>query len=133
IRELQREEKKNYRDFAILCRINAQSRPFEEAFMRARIPLKLVGTQRFYERREIKDLLAYLKVLSNPNDGVALARIINVPARGIGATTRDRLQGLAMQHQCSLWDISMAANREALATKAIVTKIRPVRNLLQEL
>ena len=133
IRELQREEKKNYRDFAILCRINAQSRPFEEAFMRARIPLKLVGTQRFYERREIKDLLAYLKVLSNPSDGVALARIINVPARGIGATTIDRLQGLAMQHQCSLWDIIMAENLEALATKAIVTKIRPVRNLLLDL
>jgi DNA helicase-2/ATP-dependent DNA helicase PcrA len=133
IRELQREEKRSFRDFAILCRINAQSRPFEEAFMRARIPLKLVGTQRFYERREIKDLLAYLKVLSNPSDGVALSRIINVPGRGIGATTIDKLQGLAMQHQCSLWDIVMANNLEKLSTKAIATKIRPVSNLLQEL
>ncbi len=133
IRELQREEKKTFRDFAILCRINAQSRPFEEAFMRARIPLKLVGTQRFYERREIKDLLAYLKVLSNPSDGVALSRIINVPARGIGATTIDRLQGLAMQHQCSLWEIVTAQNLEALSTKAIATKIRPVRDILLDL
>jgi DNA helicase-2/ATP-dependent DNA helicase PcrA len=133
IRELQRVEKKSPDDFAILCRINAQSRPFEEAFMRARLPLKLVGTQRFYERREIKDLIAYLKVLFNPQDGVSLARIINVPARGIGTTTIGKLQDLARQNQCALWEIVADEQLENLAGKTIAAKIKPVRDLLLEL
>jgi DNA helicase-2/ATP-dependent DNA helicase PcrA len=133
IRELQREEKKTPDDFAILCRINAQSRPFEEAFMRARLPLKLVGTQRFYERREIKDLIAYLKVLFNPQDSVSLSRIINVPARGIGATTIGKLQNLARNNQCALWEIVADEQLENLAGKTIAAKIRPVRDLLLEL
>ena len=133
IRELQRSDKKTPDDFAILCRINAQSRPFEEAFMRARLPLKLVGTQRFYERREIKDLIAYLKVLFNPQDGVSLARIINVPARGIGATTISKLQSLARENQCALWEIVADEQLENLAGKAIAVKIKPVRDLLLEL
>ncbi|MBW3635861.1 MAG: UvrD-helicase domain-containing protein, partial [Armatimonadetes bacterium] len=87
IQTLQRDEHLDLKDFAILCRINAQSRPFEEAFLRARVPLKLVGTQRFYERREIRDVLAYLKFLYNPDDNVSAIRLINVPPRGIGAAT----------------------------------------------
>jgi DNA helicase-2/ATP-dependent DNA helicase PcrA len=97
IEMLRRAEHLDAKDFAILCRVNAQSRPFEEAFMRARMPLKLVGTQRFYERREIRDVLAYLKFLYNPDDGVALTRLINVPPRGIGAATISKLEDLARQ------------------------------------
>lgn len=133
IRELAREEKKSWNDFAILCRVNAQSRPFEEAFMRARMPLKLVGTQRFYERREIKDLIAYLKVLFNPSDAVALSRIINVPARGIGTTTIEKLQGLARDNQCTLWEIIADESLEGLAGKTVAAKIKPLRDLLLEL
>lgn len=133
IREIQREEQKPYSSFAILCRINAQSRPFEEAFMQARIPLKLVGTQRFYDRREIRDLIAYLKVLLNPNDSVSLARIINVPARSIGATTVEKLQSLAYENQCALWEIIADPELENLAGRAIFNKIRPARDLFLKL
>ena len=133
IKEIAREEKKDWNDFAILCRVNAQSRAFEDAFMRARLPLKLVGAQRFYERREIKDLIAYLKVLFNPSDAVALSRIINVPARGIGTTTIEKLQGLARDNQCSLWEIIADESLEGLAGKTIAAKIKPLRDLLMEL
>ena len=133
IKEIAREEKKDWNDFAILCRVNAQSRAFEDAFMRARLPLKLVGAQRFYERREIKDLIAYLKVLFNPSDAVALSRIINVPARGIGTTTIEKLQGLARDNQCSLWEIIADESLEGLAGKTVSAKIKPVRDLLMEL
>lgn len=105
IQDLQREHHAKLSDFSILCRVNAQSRPFEEAFLRLRIPLRLVGTQRFYDRREIKDLLAYLRVLFNPNDGYALLRIINVPPRGIGATTIQKLQMLAYEQGRTLYEV----------------------------
>ena len=105
IQDLQREYGAKLSDFAILCRVNAQSRPFEEAFLRLRIPLKLIGTQRFYERREIKDLLAYLRVLFNPSDGFALLRIINTPPRGIGATTIQKVQTLAYEQGRTLYEV----------------------------
>jgi DNA helicase-2/ATP-dependent DNA helicase PcrA len=133
IRELQRTEHLALSDFAILCRVNAQSRPFEEAFLRARMPLKLIGTQRFYERREIRDLIAYFKVLFNPNDSVALTRIINVPARGIGATTISKLDNLARDNDCSLWEIVNNDHLEELLGKTIAAKIAPLRNLLRDL
>jgi DNA helicase-2/ATP-dependent DNA helicase PcrA len=133
IRDLQRSEHLKLSDFAILCRVNAQSRPFEEAFLRARVPLRLIGTQRFYERREIKDLIAYFKVLFNPNDDVALARIINVPARGIGATTIAKLASLARERECSLWSIVSDEELEAALGRAVAAKIAPLRDLLREL
>ncbi|HKZ50376.1 MAG TPA: 3'-5' exonuclease, partial [Dehalococcoidia bacterium] len=77
--------------FAVLYRVNAQSRPFEEVFVRRGIPYRLVGGLRFYERKEVKDVLAYLRLLHNPADGVALARIINTPPRGIGPRTLEEL------------------------------------------
>ena len=79
-------------DCAIMYRTNAQSRVLEDAFVRAGLPYKLVGATRFYARREIKDVLAYLRLVHNPHDSVSLARIINVPARGIGAKTRSTLE-----------------------------------------
>ena len=89
VRRLQDEGVSQPGDTAIFYRTNAQSRVFEEVFMRAALPYKVVGGVRFYERKEVKDLLAYLRVLANSNDEVSMRRIINVPKRGIGATQRD--------------------------------------------
>ena len=84
-------EGRRYADMAILYRTNAQSRPFEEAFMRYGLPYHLVGATRFYERREVKDVVVYLRLIRNPADDVSLRRVINVPARGIGGRTLDEL------------------------------------------
>ena len=81
------EEKLSYNDFVVLYRTNAQSRAIEEAFLEATMPYRVIGGVRFYERREIKDFLAYLKFVSNPSDEISLERIINLPPRGIGAVT----------------------------------------------
>jgi DNA helicase-2/ATP-dependent DNA helicase PcrA len=91
------------RDAAIFYRTNAQSRAIEEALVRARIPYVIVGTTRFYERREVKDLLAYLRFVLNPADDLALARIINVPARGIGRTTWETLVARAVRDGGPVW------------------------------
>jgi DNA helicase-2/ATP-dependent DNA helicase PcrA len=91
VRRLGREEKLPHRAIAVMYRTNAQSRPIEEALVRRNIPYRLVGGTRFYERREVKDLLAYLRLIHNPFDSVAMMRIINVPARGIGNRTLDEL------------------------------------------
>jgi DNA helicase-2/ATP-dependent DNA helicase PcrA len=129
---MQREEHRKLSDFAILCRVNAQSRPFEEAFMRARVPLKLVGTQRFYDRKEIKDLVSYLKVLFNPNDNVAMGRIINVPARGIGGATIEKLEMIAEESGLSMFDTIVNCD-ESVFGRAVNLKLAPLRRLLQEL
>ena len=94
-----------YKDFAILYRTNAQSRIFEEALRKKSMPYKIYGGLSFYQRKEIKDLLAYLRVTVNPRDNEALKRIINYPARGIGKTTMDKLEALANQNNMSLWDV----------------------------
>jgi len=86
-----------YRDVAVLYRMNAQSRALEEALVKRRIPYQLVGGTRFYERREVKDLIAYLRLINNPADGVSLGRIVNVPPRGIGERTLDELRAWASQ------------------------------------
>jgi DNA helicase-2/ATP-dependent DNA helicase PcrA len=86
-----------YRDMAVMYRMNSQSRAVEEAFVRRRLPYQIVGGTRFYERREIKDILAYLRLANNPNDAVSLERVINVPQRGIGETTLDQLREWASE------------------------------------
>ncbi len=90
-------------DIALLYRIHAQSRVFEEALRQANLPYRVVGGLRFYDRAEVKDLLAYLRVVHNPDDDVSLLRIINVPARGIGKTTVERLMELAARQGCSVF------------------------------
>lgn len=97
----------NYKDFAVLYRTNAQSRVLEEAMVRMRLPYKIIGGLRFYQRKEIKDILAYLRVIANPSDDVSLLRIINVPKRGIGTTTVDRLKAAAEERNQSIFDIIM--------------------------
>lgn len=103
IRRLQDEGVSNPGDTAIFYRTNAQSRVFEEVFMRAALPYKVVGGVRFYERKEVKDLLAYLRVLANPNDEVSIRRIINVPKRGIGDRALDYVDTYVMDNAISFW------------------------------
>ena len=95
-----------HKDFAILYRTNAQSRALEESLRKINIPYKIYGGMSFYQRKEIKDLLAYFRVIINPNDDEALKRIINYPTRGIGKTTLEQLIIWADQHQTTLWNIA---------------------------
>jgi DNA helicase-2/ATP-dependent DNA helicase PcrA len=95
IKRIMKEENKSYKDFAILYRTNAQSRIFEDVFMKANIPYRIIGGLKFYDRKEIKDILAYLKFINNPLDDVSLKRIINVPKRSIGDSTVQKVQEFA--------------------------------------
>ncbi|GAI10712.1 unnamed protein product, partial [marine sediment metagenome] len=95
VERLVEQGKANLGDCAVMYRTNAQSRALEEAFVRYGTPYKLVAGTRFYERREIKDIIAYLRLIQNPYDSVSLLRIINVPGRGIGQQTQARLSGWA--------------------------------------
>ena len=96
---------RNYRDFAILYRTNAQSRTLEETFVKTNVPYKLVGAHRFYDRKEIMDILAYLRLASNPHDSMSFMRVVNEPKRGIGATSMAKLQTFADMHGMSLFDV----------------------------
>ncbi|WP_312653475.1 DNA helicase PcrA [Proteiniclasticum sp.] len=109
VREMARQfrEGRNYREMAVLYRTNAQSRKFEEALMREGVPYKIIGGLRFYDRKEIKDILAYLRIINNPFDEVSLRRIINVPKRKIGNTTMEKLQENALSQDESLFDTIM--------------------------
>ena len=95
---------KKYSDMAILYRTNAQSRVLEETFMKSNIPYTMVGGQKFYDRKEIKDLLSYLRVIANSNDDISLQRIINVPKRGIGPSSVEKIQTYAVQSNISMFD-----------------------------
>ncbi|NME95746.1 DNA helicase PcrA [Clostridium cochlearium] len=97
IKKLIKEENRNPKDFSILYRTNAQSRIFEEVFMRNKIPYKIVGGLKFYDRKEIKDIMAYLKLINNPLDDVSLKRIINVPKRGIGKTSIEKIENFSRE------------------------------------
>ncbi len=131
---LKREDKLEWKNFAILCRVNAQSRPFEEAFLRSRVPLKLVGTQRFYERREIRDVLAYLRWIYNPDDDSALVRLINVPPRGIGGVTVDKLEAIARDQGRSMGAALLDNGTTGkLLTPVVARKIEPLQRLMRQL
>jgi DNA helicase-2/ATP-dependent DNA helicase PcrA len=106
------------RDIAILYRSNAQSRVFEEAFISGRIPYKVYGGLRFFERAEIKDALAYLRLLSNRKDDASFERVVNLPTRGIGAKSLDILREYAKGAGCSLWDAAGACIGDSLGPKA---------------
>src|SRR5690606_34731639 len=95
IEQLIQEKRFRYSDFAILYRTNAQSRAIEETFMKASIPYQMVGGTKFYDRKEIKDMLAYLRLIVNPDDDISFVRVVNEPKRGIGKTTLDKLQAYA--------------------------------------
>ncbi|WP_352419423.1 3'-5' exonuclease [Proteiniborus sp.] len=103
INELSSKEDRKLSDFAILYRTNAQSRVIEEAFLKANIPYKIVGGHKFYDRKEIKDIIAYLRLIQNPVDNYAFKRIINVPKRGIGKTSLDRLEQYSIEKGDSIF------------------------------
>jgi len=98
----------DYKDFAVLYRTNAQSRVLEEAMVKMRIPYRIIGGLRFYQRKEIKDILAYLRVIANPSDDISLLRIINVPKRGIGDATINSLKAAAEEGNQSIFQVIMA-------------------------
>jgi DNA helicase-2/ATP-dependent DNA helicase PcrA len=110
IRSLQRDGNSTPGETAIFYRTNAQSRVFEEVFMRMALPYKVVGGLRFYERREVKDLLAYLRVLANCEDEISLRRIINIPKRGIGDTSLDYVDQFANSYRISFWQGLLRCN-----------------------
>ena len=132
IRSKVREGMYHYGDCAVLYRTNAQSRLFEERFITASIPYKIVGGVNFYSRREIKDLLAYLKTIDNAMDDLAVRRIINVPKRGIGATTLSRVQDYADENGLTFYNALKMAEEIGTIGRASA-KIRPFVMLIQSM
>jgi len=119
VRRLSAEAGHSLDDFAVFYRTNAQSRVLEDALRREVTPYVIVGGLRFYERKEIKDLLSYLRLVANPDDTQSFKRIVNVPPRGIGQATADKLEGLAMAERLSLWEAcKLTGERRLLAPKA---------------
>lgn len=122
----------NYSDFAILYRTNAQSRVLEEALRKRGVPYKIYGGLSFYQRKEIKDVIAYLRLLVNPNDEEAIKRIINYPARGIGDTTLGKLTATAMEHEVSLWTVLCSMEQYELPVNAgTVKKLTAFKEMIE--
>jgi DNA helicase-2/ATP-dependent DNA helicase PcrA len=109
----------NFSDFAVFYRTNAQSRVLEAAFKNAHIPYAIIGTLRFYNRAEVKDIIAYLKLIHNPNDNVSLKRIINIPRRGIGKTSLESLEKFATLKNMSIWQAIPFAKQASLTSNAV--------------
>ena len=131
ISKIKEAESKNYNDFAILYRTNAQSRIFEESFRRKGIPYKIVGGTRFYDRKEIKDMLAYLKVIINPQDDISIKRIINVPKRSIGDATVNKVQDFAENFELNMWDALAEVRTIPTLTARNVSTIEPFVGLME--
>jgi DNA helicase-2/ATP-dependent DNA helicase PcrA len=118
IEKLAGQEQISFKDCAVMYRVNAQSRALEETFLRYGVPYKLVGGTRFYQRREVKDIIAYLRLIHNPQDNVSLVRIINVPVRGIGQRTLSHLQGWAKAHDVSFFEaLKQVSHPDSIGTK----------------
>jgi DNA helicase-2/ATP-dependent DNA helicase PcrA len=118
------------RDFAVLFRTNEQPRQFEEEFRRAKLPYVLVGGMSFYDRKEVRDVLAYLKMLVNPHDEVSLLRVINTPARGIGQATVGRLLEEAVGRSVPVWEVLSEAERLGITPPATLRAIDAFRSLV---
>ena len=132
IKEYQVENGK-FSDCAILYRTNAQSRVIEEMLMREAVPYRVLAGLRFYDRKEIKDIIAYLRLIHNPNDDMSLRRIINEPKRKIGGATVDKLTALAMAEDCSVYDIIRNANLFEGELKSATKKLEEFFNLMESL
>lgn len=131
VKRIRREDGCQYSDFAILYRTNAQSRSFEEEFRKQGIPYRIYGGLSFYQRKEIKDIIAYFRLVANPDDEEAIKRIINYPARGIGATTVLKIADCAHQNQVSFWEVIGAPERYGLAVnKGTMNKLETFRLLI---
>ena len=131
VKRIRREDGCQYSDFAILYRTNAQSRSFEEEFRKQGIPYRIYGGLSFYQRKEIKDIIAYFRLVANPDDEEAIKRIINYPARGIGATTVMKIADCAHQNQVSFWAVIGAPEQYGLAVnKGTMNKLETFRLLI---
>jgi len=131
VKRIRREDGCQYSDFAILYRTNAQSRSFEEEFRKLGIPYRIYGGLSFYQRKEIKDIIAYFRLVANPDDEEAIKRIINYPARGIGATTVLKIADCAHQNQVSFWEVIGAPEQYGLAVnKGTMNKLETFRLLI---
>ena len=131
IKRIKRQDDCGYDDFAILYRTNAQSRSFEEEFRKQGIPYRIYGGLSFYQRKEIKDIIAYFRLVANPDDEEAIRRIINYPARGIGATTVAKVAACAHENQVSIWEvIGEAAHYGLNVNKGTLTKLENFRLLI---
>ncbi|KAA0546356.1 DNA helicase PcrA [Bacillus sp. BGMRC 2118] len=131
IKQLLNSGQRTANDFAILYRTNAQSRVMEEVLLKSNISYNIVGGTKFYDRKEIKDILAYLRLIANPNDDISLERIINVPKRGIGATTLDKIANYAALHDMSIYEALQMVELIGLSgkvTKALVEFRDQLRN-----
>lgn len=137
VREIMKHRKagKDYSDMAILYRTNAQSRVLEETFMKSNLPYTMVGGQKFYDRKEIKDLLSYLRVVANSNDEISLQRIINVPKRGIGPSSVEKIQRYANDSNISMFDALAEVDFIGLSKKVTQECIKfyeLIQNLIKE-
>ena len=131
VKRIRREDGCQYSDFAILYRTNAQSRSFEEEFRKQGIPYRIYGGLSFYQRKEIKDIIAYFRLVANPDDEEAIRRIINYPARGIGATTVLKIADCAHQNQVSFWEVIGTPERYGLmVNKGTMNKLETFRLLI---
>jgi DNA helicase-2/ATP-dependent DNA helicase PcrA len=132
IKRIRRQDQASYGDFAILYRTNAQSRSFEEQMRKDGIPYRIYGGLSFYQRKEIKDVIAYFRVVANPNDEEALRRIINYPARGIGDTTVAKIVETANTHNVSLWNvIQQPIVFDLKLSKGTLTKLEAFKVLVE--
>ncbi len=131
INHLKREEYYKYSDFAILYRMNSQSRAIEEILRREDIPYKIVGGLKFYERKEIKDIIAYLRLINNTSDNLALKRIINEPKRGIGKTSLDKIQAISEQSGIPMYEIIKEADNYGLTR--VYTNAKPFIDVIEDL
>ena len=148
IAKISREQNRSYKDFAVLYRANAQARPIEDALNRSQTPYNIYGGTKFYERKEIRDLVAYLRVIQNPQDDISLKRIINVPRRGIGLRTIEKIEDRASLKQESIYsvlidietnsDISTKARNsisgfvDTVGTLRTIKEVYPVSKLIEK-
>lgn len=146
ILDLVKNDNLEYSDFAILYRTNAQSRALEEIFLRYNIPYRIVGGVKFYERKEIKDILAYMNLLVNVDDNLSLERIVNVPARGISKNTIEFLHTISSEHQLNIWEVMCKITEEnneiaelaenhinSRATRAIIDFVQKINNFKNQI
>jgi len=133
IEKLVGQEQISLKDCAVMYRVNAQSRALEETFLRYGVPYRLVGGTRFYQRREVKDIIAYLRLIHNPQDTVSLVRIINVPVRGIGQRTLSQLQSWAKAHDSSLFEASKQVANEKILPQRIAQALAGFDVVITEL
>ncbi len=131
IEHLKREEYYKYQDFAILYRMNTQSRAIEDILRRENIPYKIIGGLKFYERKEIKDIIAYLRLIQNSNDNLSLRRIINEPKRGIGKTSLDKIEALSNETEIPMYEIIKRADEFGL--NRVFLNSREFVNAIEEL